>query len=282
MTIVTTPAVSSLPLPVIAESERLWQRARDLIPGGTQTLAKGPYQQVLGVAPKYLKRGDGAHVWDVDGNAYLDLMMAIGPLVLGYRYPAVDAAIRAQLEDGITFSLMHPLEVEVAEQIQSLVPCAEAVRFSKTGADVTSAAIRLARAFTRRRRILCCGYHGWHDWYVGMTDRHAGVPDEVRDLTYTFEYNRIESLASALDDDVAAVILEPVVFEEPTEGYLEQVRELCTRNGALLLFDEMWTGFRIALGGAQQRYAVTPDLATFSKAVAKTGCRSRCSPVARM
>ncbi|NOT09138.1 MAG: aminotransferase class III-fold pyridoxal phosphate-dependent enzyme [Gemmatimonadales bacterium] len=254
--------------PGIAESERLWGRSIGLIPSGTQTLAKGPGQFVSGVAPKYLRRGKGARVWDVDGNEFLDLCMAIGPVVLGYGDPAVDAAIREQLEDGITFSLMHPLEVEVAELVRRVVPGVEAVRFSKTGADVTSAAIRVARAWTGRSRVLCCGYHGWHDWYIGITDRHHGVPDEVRDLTNTFGYNDPESVATALDDDVAAVILEPVTFEEPRHDFLAHLRERCDANGTLLIFDEMWTGFRLALGGAQAHYGVRADLVTFSKAIA--------------
>src|SRR5262245_29827741 len=166
MTIEQRSAQRTNAYPDIGESQRLWQRARGLIPAGTQTLAKGPTQFVDGVAPKYLRRGKGAHVWDVDGNEYIDLSMAVGPLVLGYGDPAVDDAIRRQLEDGITFSLMHPLEVEVAEQIRGLVPSAQAVRFGKTGAEVTSAAVRVARAFTGRDTVLCCGYHGWHDWYV--------------------------------------------------------------------------------------------------------------------
>jgi glutamate-1-semialdehyde aminotransferase/NAD(P)-dependent dehydrogenase (short-subunit alcohol dehydrogenase family) len=254
--------------PDITESNRLWARARGLIPAGTQTLAKGPGQHVDGVAPKYLRRGKGARVWDVDGNEYLDMSMGVGPLVLGYCHPAVDDAIRRQLADGITFSLMHPLEVEVAERIRALVPSAEAVRFSKTGADVTSAAVRAARAFTGRPKVLCCGYHGWHDWHIGVTDRAAGIPHAVRDLTSTFEYNDLASLDRALDGDVACVILEPMVFADPERGFLEGVRERCTRNGSLLVFDEMWTGFRLAPGGAQERFDVRPDLSTFSKAVA--------------
>ena len=254
--------------PDISESNRLWARARGLIPAGTQTLAKGPGQHVDGVAPKYLRRGRGARVWDVDGNEYLDMSMGVGPLVLGYCYPAVDDAIRRQLEDGITFSLMHPLEVEVAERIRALVPGAEAVRFSKTGADVTSAAVRAARAFTRRSKVVCCGYHGWHDWHIGVTDRRAGIPPEIADLSSTFEYNDLTSLERALDADTACVILEPMVFEDPQPGFLEGVRERCIRNGTLLVFDEMWTGFRLAAGGAQEHFGVTSDLSTFSKAVA--------------
>lgn len=254
--------------PLIHESERLWARAQGLIPAGTQTLAKGPGQHVRGVSPMYLRKGRGARVEDVDGNEYLDMTMGVGPLVLGYGHPEVDDAIRRQLEDGITFSLMHPLEVEVAETIRRVMPCAEMVRFSKTGADVTSAAVRLARAFTGKSKVLCCGYHGWHDWYVSVTDRSMGIPEEVAALSYTVPYNDLPGIAESIDDDTACVILEPVVFESPKPGFLEGLRTLCTERRVLLVFDEMWTGFRLALGGAQERFGVTPDLATFSKAVA--------------
>jgi glutamate-1-semialdehyde aminotransferase len=254
--------------PVITESDRLYLRALGLIPNATQTLAKGPTQHVRGVAPKYLRRGRGSRVWDADGNEYLDFTMAVGPLSLGYCYPAVDEAVRRQLADGITFSLMHPLEVEVAELVRETVPGAESVRFSKTGADVTSAAVRLARAYTGRDKVLCCGYHGWHDWYIAVTDRSRGIPSCSRDLTHTFGYNDPFSLAEALDGDTAAVIMEPAVFEEPKKGFLRDVRERCDRNGTVLIFDEMWTGFRIALGGAQEFFGVAADLACFSKAVA--------------
>ena len=254
--------------PCIAASDALYARALPIIPGATQTLAKGPGQYVKGIAPKYLRRGQGARVWDVDGNEYLDLTMAVGPLVLGYGHPAVDEAIRVQLEDGIVFSQMHPLEVEVAERLCALLPGAEMVRFGKTGAEVTSAAVRLARAYTARRKVLCCGCHGWHDWYIGVTDRGLGVPHEVRDLTFTFGYNDLSSLLEAIDDDTACVILEPMTFEEPRDGFLAEVRRICDEWGAVLIFDEMWTGFRLALGGAQERFGVRADLACFSKAVA--------------
>jgi glutamate-1-semialdehyde aminotransferase len=231
-------------------------------------MAKGPSQHVNGVAPKYLVRGKGSHVWDADGNEFLDYNMGIGPISLGYAYPSVDAAIKKQLADGITFSLMHPLEVEVAELINEIIPNAESVRFSKTGADVTSAAVRLARAFTGKNKVLCCGYHGWHDWYVSVTVRSSGIPNAVKDLTYTFNFNDIDSVKDAIDDDTAAVILEPVVFAEPRDGFLNKLAEICNMKGIVLIFDEMWTGFRIDLGGAQEYFGVTPDLATYSKAVA--------------
>ena len=254
--------------PDITVSDQIFERGRGLIPAYTQTLAKGPQQHVRGVAPKYLQRGKGARVWDVDGNEYIDLTMAVGPLVLGYGHPAVDEAVRAQLEEGVVFSLMHPLEVEVAELIREVVPCAEMVRYSKSGADVCSAAIRVARAATGRDKVLCCGYHGWHDWYIAVTDRSAGIPAVARELTYTFDYNDLDGLAASIDDQTACVILEPTTFVAPAPGYLQAVKDLCERHGALLIFDEMWTGFRMAVGGAQEYFGVTPHLATFSKAIA--------------
>ena len=163
---------------------------------------------------------------------------------------------------------MHPLEVELAETLREVIPNAQSVRFAKSGAEATSAAIRVARAFTARERVLCCGYHGWHDWYISVTDRAAGIPAAVRELTNTFAYNDLGSLEDALDGDVAAVILEPMTFEEPRDDFLRHVKELTERAGALLIFDEMWTGFRFALGGAQEFFGVTPDLATYSKAIA--------------
>jgi glutamate-1-semialdehyde aminotransferase len=234
----------------------------------TQTLAKGPGQFSKGVAPIYLQKGKGARVWDVDGNEYIDYNMGIGPLSLGYCIPEIDQAIKNQLEDGITFSLMHPLEVEVAEMIHEIIPNAEAVKFSKTGADVTSAAVRVSRAFTGREKVFCCGYHGWHDWYIGITSRGEGIPEAIKNLTYTFQFNDIESIKEAIDETVACVILEPFIFEAPKTGFLEELAKICKENGTLLIFDEMWSGFRIDLGGAQEYFGVKPDLATFSKACA--------------
>jgi len=254
--------------PDITKSNKLYEKAVELIPCVTQTLAKGPTQHIKGVAPKYLVRGKGSHVWDADGNEFIDYNMAIGPLSLGYAYDRVDDAIKAQLKDGITFSLMHPLEVEVAELINEVVPNAESIRYSKTGADVTSAAIRLARAYTGREKVLCCGYHGWHDWYISVTDRNKGIPEAVKDLTFTFNYNDIQSVIDSIDSETACVILEPFVFEEPKDNFLQKLRKVCDENRALMIFDEMWTGFRIALGGAQEYFRVNADLACFSKAVA--------------
>lgn len=254
--------------PCIEKSDELYNRALKLIPSVTQTLAKGPQQNIKGISPKYLQKGKGSHVWDVDGNEFIDFNMGIGPLSLGYAYDKVDEAIKKQLEDGITFSLMHPLEVEVAELLNEIIPNAEAVRYSKSGADVTSAAVRVARAYTNRENILCCGYHGWHDWYISVTDRDAGIPKSTSNLTFTFSYNDIQSVIDSIDDETAAVILEPFVFEAPKDNFLLKLRDVCTKNGTLLIFDEMWTGFRIALGGAQEFFNVDADMATFSKSVA--------------
>lgn len=254
--------------PCIEESDKLYQRALGLIPSVTQTLAKGPGQYVKGIAPKYLVRGKGSHVWDADGNEYIDYNMGIGPLSLGYSIPEIDEAITKQLQDGITFSLMHPLEVEVAELINKIIPNAESVRFSKTGADVTSAAIRLARAYTGKNKVLCCGYHGWHDWYISVTDRNKGIPKSVEENTFTFNYNDYESVINSIDNDTAAIILEPFVFEEPKDDFLKNLRQICDQYNIVLIFDEMWTGFRIAMGGAQAFFNVKADLACFSKAVA--------------
>lgn len=254
--------------PVITKSDQYYKIALELIPAQTQTLAKGPGQNIKGVAPKYLKRGKGSHVWDVDGNEYIDFTMAVGPLSLGYAYDKVDEAIREQLKDGITFSLMHPLEVEVAQLINKVVPNAESIRYSKAGADVTSAAIRLARAYTGRNKVLCCGYHGWHDWYISVTDRNKGIPQAIQDLSFTFNYNDIQSVIDSIDEDTACVILEPFVFEAPKDNFLHKLRDICTQNGTVLIFDEMWTGFRVAVGGAQEYFGVKADLACFSKAVA--------------
>ncbi|MDQ2769498.1 MAG: aminotransferase class III-fold pyridoxal phosphate-dependent enzyme [Bacteroidota bacterium] len=254
--------------PDITKSDELYARAQKIMTPVTQTLAKGPGQYTKGVSPKYVKRAKGSHIWDVDGNEYLDFQMGIGPISLGYAYERVDNAIKKQLEDGITFSMMHELEVELSELIHEIIPNAESIRISKTGADVCSAAVRVARAFTGRDKVLCCGYHGWHDWYIGTTSRDKGIPQESKDLVAAFEYNNIDSLKALLDENVACVILEPFIFDAPKDNFLHEVARLCKENGTLLIFDEMWTGFRVAVGGAQEFFGITPDLAVYSKAFA--------------
>ena len=255
----------------LTRSQELKRWANALIPGASQTLSKGPSQYVQGVAPTFLVRGQGCYVWDADGNQYIDYPMALGPIILGHAYPAVDEAVKRQINDGVVFSLPHPLEIEVAERLVTMVPCAEMVRFAKNGSDATAGAVRLARAYTGKDRIACCGYHGWQDWYIGSTTFNSGVPLAVQQLTQTFEYNKIETLKRIFAEhpnQIAAVILEPVGVVEPQQGFLEEIREICQREGALLIFDEVITGFRLARGGAQEHFGVIPDLACLGKAMA--------------
>jgi glutamate-1-semialdehyde aminotransferase len=255
----------------INSSQTLLARARTIIPSATQTFSKGPNQWIRGVSPHYLKRGEGAWVWDVDGNKYLDYLMALGPIILGYGNERVDSAVIHQVRDGPIFSQMHPLEVDVAEMLVGLIPCADMVRFAKNGSDVTTGAVRAARAYTNRDHIAYCGYHGWHDWYIGTTTRNKGVPAEVSALTHAFCYNDIVSLEKIFADHpgaIAAVVMEPIGVELPKAGYLEEVRHLCTINGTVLVFDEIITGFRLHMGGAQAYFGVAPDLACFGKAMA--------------
>jgi glutamate-1-semialdehyde aminotransferase len=257
--------------PNVSRSRGLLVRAERVIPSATQTFSKGPNQWVRGVSPHYLTHGDGAWVWDVDGNKYLDYLMALGPIILGYGNRRVNEAVIRQVKDGSVFSQMHPLEVEVAEMLVDLIPCAEMVRFAKNGSDVTTGAIRAARAYTRCDHVAYCGYHGWHDWYIGTTTRNKGVPSGTSALTHSFVYNDIDSLQKIFDEfpgNVAAVIMEPMGVEAPQHGYLESVKNICRRNNAVLIFDEIITGFRYALGGAQDYFKVTPDLACFGKAMA--------------
>jgi glutamate-1-semialdehyde aminotransferase len=197
--------------------------------------------------------------------------MALGPVILGHAHDAVNRAIIDQLEHGITFTLPHPIEIDVAEAVVAAVPGADRVRFAKSGSDATSAAVRLARAVTGRDRVIACGYHGWHDWYVGTTSRHQGVPSATRALTTTFRYNDLASLDAALqlaEDDVAAVVLEPSGAMRPIPGFLQGVLDRAHGAGALVVFDEIITGFRLGRGGAQERYGVTADLVALGKGLA--------------
>jgi glutamate-1-semialdehyde-2,1-aminomutase len=252
-------------------SYSMMDRARNLIPGGAQTFSKGPTQIVQNVSPLYLERGLGSHVWDVDGNEFIDYPTSLGPIVLGHNDPDVTKAVIAQISKGTIFSLSHPIELEMAETLVDAIPCADMVRYGKNGSDVTSAAVRVSRAFTGRDIVALSGYHGWQDWYIGTTTRNAGVPSAVSELSKRFTYDDIDSLVklfAEFPDQIACVIMEPVGVVEPSEGYLKQVKDICHKNGALLIFDEVLTGFRIAYGGAQERYGVVPDLACYAKALA--------------
>ncbi|HYD74803.1 aminotransferase class III-fold pyridoxal phosphate-dependent enzyme [Ramlibacter sp.] len=254
-----------------SKSEAMLDRAERVIPLGAQTFSKSRTQYPRGVSPYFADRALGSRVWDVDGNEYIDFINAQCSVTLGHCDPDVTRAVQAQLQRGTIFTLSSELEIEVAEKIVRLVPCAEKVRFGKNGSDATSGAIRLARAFTGRERVAVCGYHGWQDWYIGSTARHLGVPGAVRALTHTWTYNdpdSLQKLFAAHPGEFAAVILEPMNLVEPAPGFLQAVQALCRREGVLLVFDETITGFRYALGGAQEVFGVTPDLATFGKGLA--------------
>ncbi len=252
-------------------SEALLEQALAAIPLGSQTFSKSLTQLPRGVSPFFVDRAEGPWFWDVDGHRFLDLTNGLACITLGYRHPAVDQAVHAQLERGVTFSLPHSLELHVAERIIAMVPCAEMVRFAKNGTDATSGAIRLARHCTGRDRVAICGYHGWQDWSIGTTTRHGGIPLAVRELSHTFPYNNLPALAELLaahPGEFAALILEPMNVTWPEPGYLKGVQALCRQHGIVLVFDETITGFRFANGGAQELFGVTPDLATFGKGLA--------------
>ena len=254
----------------LTKSREWLARSKKVIPGCAQTFSKGYTQYVEGAAPMFLERGKGCRVWDVDGNEYIDYVQGLLPNILGYANEEVNRAAADQLSKGHSFSLPHPLEVELAERLTRLIPCAEMVRFGKNGSDATSGAVRAARAFTGRERVACCGYHGWQDWYIGSTTRNAGVPGAVRELTHPFVYNDLASLEKVLGEhpgEFAVVILEPFNFVEPAPGYLQGVQDLARQHGAVLIFDEICSGFHFGLGGAQKMFGVTPDLACFGKAM---------------
>lgn len=247
------------------------RRAEAVIPLGSQTFSKSRTQYPVGAAPLFAQRSHGSHTWDVDGNEYVDLVSSLGAVALGYGDEEVDEAVVRQLRDGVTLSLAHPLEAEVAERLVALVPCAEMVRFGKNGSDATSAAIRLARASTGRERVIVCGYHGWQDWFIGSTSMHRGVPEQTRSLTHSVPYNdlsALEEVVARFPDQIAAVIMEPMTSTWPYADYLPGVRRITEEHGIVLVFDEMLTGFRFAPGGAQEYFGVTPDLASFGKAMA--------------
>jgi glutamate-1-semialdehyde 2,1-aminomutase len=244
-------------------------RAERVIPLGSQTFSKSKIAYPDGVAPLFISRGKGCQVWDIDGNEYTDYVSGLLSVSIGYADETINDAVIKQLQNGVSFSLPHQLETIVAEKIVDYVPCAEMVRFGKNGSDATSAAIRLARAYTKREHVAVCGYHGWQDWYIGSTTRDLGVPEATKALTHQFQFNNIDSLQALLaNQSIAAVIMEPMNVEYPTEGFLADVKALCQAHGAILIFDETITGFRFNLGGAQQLFNVTPDLATFGKGMA--------------
>jgi glutamate-1-semialdehyde aminotransferase len=255
----------------ITKSQELYDRASKLIPAGTQTLSKKPEMFAFGAFPIYIQKGKGCHVWDVDGNRYLDYIGALGPITLGYAYPAVNDAVRAQLEDGSIFSLPDPLEVEAAQAVVDAVPCAEMVRFLKTGAEATSAAVRIARGYTGREIVVTSGYHGWLDtWAPGRRGVPKAYKESIASFTYG-DYDSESSLEAVLEKhkgNVACIMTESTPYSSTDwKDYLLWMRNLADKHDVPLIFDEIVTGFRLALGGAQEYFGVTPDIACFAKGI---------------
>lgn len=256
-----------------AACRALQHRAHALIPGGCHTYAKGDDQYPV-LAPGFIARGQGCHVWDADGNRYIEFGMGNRAVGLGHAHPAVIEAARAAMGDGCNFTRPARIEVEAAEQFLELVATAEMVKFAKDGSDATTGAMRLARAYTGRDYIAICGdqpFFSVDDWFIGKTAMSGGIPTAITDLTLTFRYGDLDDARALFErhpNKIAALILEAARTEDPPAGYLEALKALCHANGTLLIFDEMVTGFRWHNGGAQARYGVTPDLSCFGKAMA--------------
>jgi glutamate-1-semialdehyde 2,1-aminomutase len=254
------------------QSKALKQKSHDLIRGGAHTYAKGD-DQYPEMAPGFLERGQGCHVWDLDGNEFIEYGMGLRSVTLGHAYaPVVEAAYK-QMRMGINFNRPSSIEVECAERLLDLVEGAEMAKFAKNGSDATTAAVKLARAFTGRDMVVICEDHPFYsvdDWFIGTTDMSAGIPQVIRDLTLRFHYNDLDSLRALFDrypNQIACVFMEVERLEPPEDNFLATVKELCHKNGALLIFDEIITGFRWHLGGAQKYHNIVPDLSTFGKAM---------------
>jgi glutamate-1-semialdehyde 2,1-aminomutase len=268
----------------VPQSLNLYDKAKQRIAGRTHLFGRRAELQAYGFSPLYSDRQSGGHFGDVDGHDYIDYNMGTGAVLLGHAYPSVVRAVQEQAARGTGLSVNHPLEIEAAELMASIVPCCEMMRFCKGGGEANAIAVRIARAATRREKVLFCGYHGWHDWYLAANlesstnlERYLlpgieplGVADRLRGSAFPFVYNDLASLRTALEThsgEVACVILEPARSFLPAPGFLEGVLDLAHQHGAIVIFDEVVTGFRVAVGGAQQHYNVKPDMATFAKAI---------------
>lgn len=253
-------------------SNRLREKSHALIPGGAHTYAKGDDQYPV-ESPGFIAHGEGCHVWDVDGNEFIEYGMGLRAVTLGHGYrPVVEAAYRQMLL-GANFVRPAAIEVSAAEKLLSLIDGADMVKFAKNGSDVTTAAVKIARACTGRDLVAICVDHPFFstdDWFIGSTAMAAGIPQAVRDLTLKFHYNDLDSLATLFaqyPDQIACVIMEAETTEPPRDQFLHRVRDLCHQHGALFILDEIITGFRWDLHGAQKVHGVTPDLSTFGKAL---------------
>ena len=251
----------------------LRERLHAVIPGGAHTYAKGDDQWPAN-APALLVRGQGCRVWDVDGNEFVEYGMGLRAVGLGHAYPAVVAAAEQALRDGANFTRPSLVELECAEAFLDIVTGAEMVKFTKDGSSANTAAVKLARAHTGRDLVVLCSQHpffSYDDWFIGTTPVDAGIPAAVAALTLTFSYNdlpALEDLFRRHSGRIACVVLEPERDQRPEAGFLQGIADLCRREGAVFVLDEMITGFRWQLGGAQAQYGVVPDLSTFGKAMA--------------
>ena len=265
--------------------QRLYRQAKIRIPGGTQLLSKRPEMFLPDLWPSYYSRAKGVEVWDLDGNRYIDMSYnGIGACILGAADPDVDGAVKAAIDAGSMSTLNCPEEVELADLLCELHPWAEMVRYARSGGEAMVVAVRIARAHTRRDRVAFCGYHGWHDWYLAANlaeeralDGHllpgldpAGVPGGLLGTALPFRYNHLEELEAIVaryGSELAAIVMEPIRDHDPASGFLEQIREIATRIGAVMIFDEITAGFRLNTGGAHLLYGVTPDIAVFAKSI---------------
>lgn len=255
----------------LSKSNKILNRARKVLPAQTHTFSKGFRSFVEGVYPIFVEKGKGSHIFDVDQNEYIDYAAALGPIILGYSYESINNAIVKQLKDGSIFSLPHRLEVECAELMCETVPCCDMAKFSKTGSDAVTAAVRATRAITGKNNIAYWGGGGvWHDWFTIITSLNKGIPKFQKDMIKLFEYNNIESLKQILDEDkeIGTVCMEPMMFEYPKKNFLEEVKKVTHSHDAILVFDEVQTGFRLSLGGAQEVFGTTADITAWGKAMA--------------
>jgi glutamate-1-semialdehyde 2,1-aminomutase len=254
-----------------SRSRALEAKARQLIPGGAHTYAKGE-DQYPELAPGFIDHGKGCHVWDVDGNEFIEYGMGLRAVTLGHAFEPVVQAAHRQMQLGINFTRPAKIEVDLAESFLDLVE-ADMVKFAKNGSDTTTAAVKLARAYTGRDLIAICGdqpFFSIDDWFIGSTDLNAGIPPAITELTLKFAYNNIDSLRGLFDQHpakISCVIMEAEAAIPPAPGYLQAIKDLCEQQGAVLIFDEMITGFRWHLGGAQKFHGVAPHLSCFGKAM---------------
>ena len=289
----------------VAKSMELYHQAGGIIPGATQLISRRPTRYAYGFSPAFAVSAKGGCFTDVDGNEFVDWVSGIGAMILGYCDPVVDNAVKSQIDTGTMYSISHPVELELAELLIERIPCAEMVRFAKGGGDACAVSIRIARGTTGKDKILFCGYHGWHDWYLAANlsgeelDDHLfpgidpiGVPVALKDTAIPFAYGDIDALASLLEQhhgEIAAIMMEPFRSQLPPTGYLQAVRTLANQHGVLLIFDEVSSGFRPTASGAQPLVGVEPDLAVFAKSIsngypmgAVVGTRQAMQPAAQM